>query len=89
MTRRIAILALGVAMTVGLALRTGTLSLARPQDDKMASQDKGKMKDNKMDKKMDKKDKMSEKSRKHKKDKMKKMDKMDKMEKKSKMDDKH
>ena len=57
MTKRIAILVLGVAMSMGLALRANTLSMANPQDDKMESQDKGKMKTDKMDK-MDKKDGM-------------------------------
>ena len=85
MTKRIAILVLGVAMSVGLALRANTLSVAHPQDDKMESQDKGKMKTDKMDKmdKMDKNDKMDKKkTKKHKKDKM------DKMDDKGKMDEK-
>jgi len=82
MTKRIAILVLGVAMSVGLALRANTLSMANPQDDKMESQDKGKMKTDKMDK-MDKNDKMDKKkTKKHKKDKM------DKMDDKGKMDEK-
>lgn len=77
MTKRLAILLLAVGMCMGLAKNITTISFAKPQDDKMQGQDKGKMDDSKMSgDKMDHKGK-KKKSKKHKKDKMDKMDKMD------------
>ena len=68
MTRRIAILVMAMGMSLGLAKRVTTIALARPQDDKMHSDDK--MKDDKMAGDKMAGDKMSKKSKKHKKDKM-------------------
>ena len=69
MSKRIAILMLGLCMAAGLAGSLGTTTLARPQDDKMQSQASG---DKMSSDKMASQDKMAKKKKKKsaKKDKM-------------------
>ena len=74
MSKRIAILILGLSMTAGLAGSFSTTTLAQPQDDKMQSQAAG---DKMSSDKMASQDKMAKKKKKSaKKDKMSSGDKM-------------